>query len=156
VAVEHTFKCSSWARHVRGLFQVRLELGIGIEMAGVIGKRRNKRMAAGKAIGEFLFKAVTRPRADELGMSFNGIRSSLSHCNLRRRPKGGTYSSRGAAYLDNGDSPTSIGHGTYESAGKHRWRTENFLQISDGRRIRGEGEIDLASRTWRGTMLEMS
>jgi hypothetical protein len=28
------------------------------------------------------------------------------------------------------------------------------VQISDGRRITGEGEIDLASRTWKGNIFE--
>ena len=61
-----------------------------------------------------------------------------------------------AAYLDNGDGLTGLGQGTYESAGKHRWRTENFMQIADGRRIRGEGEMNLVSRSWKGTLFEMS
>jgi len=39
-------------------------------------------------------------------------------------------------------------------SGKHPWRTESFMQISDGRRVRGEGEIDLAARSWKGTLLE--
>ena len=42
------------------------------------------------------------------------------------------------------------------STGKHRWRTEGFMQISDGRRIASEGEMDLASRSWKGTLFEMS
>ena len=37
--------------------------------------------------------------------------------------------------------------GPMKAPGKHRWRTQSFVQISDGRRISGEGEIDLASRT---------
>ena len=71
-------------------------------------------------------------------------------------PKNGTFSLCSAAYLDNGDGVTGIGQGTYESTGKHRWRTENFVQISDGRRVRGEGEMDLAARSWKGTLFEMS
>ena len=30
------------------------------------------------------------------------------------------------------------------------------MQISDGRRIRGEGEINLASRSYKGQLFEMS
>jgi hypothetical protein len=30
------------------------------------------------------------------------------------------------------------------------------MQLSDGRRIGGEGEIDLASRSWKGKISEMS
>ena len=29
-------------------------------------------------------------------------------------------------------------------------------QVTDGRRIRGEGEIDLAARTWKGKLFELS
>jgi hypothetical protein len=71
-------------------------------------------------------------------------------------PKNGTFSECGTAYLDNGDGLSGIGQGTYESKGKHQWRTESFMQISDGRRVRGEGEINLASRSWKGQLFEMS
>ena len=54
------------------------------------------------------------------------------------------------------DALTGIGQGTTESTGKHRWRTEGFMQISDGRRVASEGEMDLASRSWKGTLFEMS
>jgi hypothetical protein len=71
-------------------------------------------------------------------------------------PKNGTFSECGTAYLDNGDGLKGIGQGTYESKGKHQWRTESFMQLSDGRRIRGEGEMNLASRSWKGMLYEMS
>jgi hypothetical protein len=69
-------------------------------------------------------------------------------------PKNGTFSECATAYLDNGDGLSGIGQGAYESTGKHRRRTQSFVQISDGRRIAGEGEIDLASRTWKGKIFE--
>jgi hypothetical protein len=50
----------------------------------------------------------------------------------------------------------ATGQGTYESVGKHRWKTADFLQLSDGRRISGEGEIDLAARSWKGKIFESS
>jgi hypothetical protein len=49
-----------------------------------------------------------------------------------------------------------MGQGTTESIGKHRWRTAGFVHISDGRRLASEGEIDLASRSWKGKISEMS
>jgi hypothetical protein len=49
-----------------------------------------------------------------------------------------------------------MGPGTYETIGKHRWRTEGYIQLSDGRRVAGEGEMDLASRTWQGKIFELS
>lgn len=71
-------------------------------------------------------------------------------------PRSGTYSECGTAFLDNGDGLNGIGQGTYESTGKNTWRTAGFMQISDGRRIASEGEINLASRSWKGTLFEVS
>ncbi len=123
-------------------------------------------MASGKALGEFSFKAITSthspgPAGSVLNQvnwegTVTGFGAVFTTTTYVGGPKGGTYSSCGAAYLDNGDGLTSIGQGTYESVGKHRWRTESFTQISDGRRMRVEGEIDLASRSWKGTIFEMN
>ena len=38
----------------------------------------------------------------------------------------------------------------HESTEKNRRRTQGFVNISDCHRILSEGEIDLASRTWKG------
>jgi len=42
------------------------------------------------------------------------------------------------------------------NSGKHKWNTVTLDQVTDGRRIRGEGEIDLAARTWKGKLFELS
>jgi len=68
--------------------------------------------------------------------------------------KSATLSYCGASYLDNGDGLTVAGAGTYGSVGKHRWRTQAILQISDGQTIAIEGEMDLAPRSWNGKMFE--
>jgi len=69
--------------------------------------------------------------------------------------KDGTFSQVGAAYLDDGGILNGLGQGTYESKGKHRWTTNSIIQISDGRRLSSTGEIDLAARTWKGTLSEI-
>jgi hypothetical protein len=51
-------------------------------------------------------------------------------------PKSGSFSECGTAFLDNGDGLTGVGQGTYESNGKNRWRAADFIQISDGRRVK--------------------
>src|SRR5216683_1723162 len=66
--------------------------------------------------------------------------------------KDGTFSECGSAFLDNGDLLNGVGQGTYESKGKHRWSTASTMQLSDGRRLASAGEIDLAARTWKGTL----
>ena len=62
----------------------------------------------------------------------------------------GTLSYCGASYLDDGGQLYLNGSGDYESTGQHRWKTTLILDFSDGSRILGEGEIDLAARTWNG------
>jgi hypothetical protein len=70
--------------------------------------------------------------------------------------KNGTYSWCAQAFLDNGDIVTGNGPGTFESIGQHKWRTRGIMQLSDGRVIGGEGEVDLAKRSWTGKMIERS
>jgi hypothetical protein len=41
-----------------------------------------------------------------------------------------------------------------ESTEKNRRRTQGFVNISDCHRILSEGEMDLASRTWKGKLFE--
>jgi hypothetical protein len=123
-------------------------------------------MPSGKAIGEFSFKAITGtyspgPAGSVLDQvnwegTATGFGAVFGTATYVGGSKSGTFSWYAAAYLDNGDGLTGVGQGTYESTGKHRWRTENFVQISDGRRVRGEGEMDLAARSWKGTLFEMS
>lgn len=121
-------------------------------------------MASGKKIGEFSFKFTTLTNSpgpagsilnqftwEGTGTGFGAVFSTTTSVG---GTKGGTFSECGSAYLDNGDSLTGIGQGTYESIGKNRWRTADSVQISDGRRITKEGEVDLASRSWKGTLFE--
>jgi hypothetical protein len=119
---------------------------------------------AGKAIGEFSFKLVaTRNSPGPAGSvlieaSWEGTATGygvvFDTATYVGGPKGGTFSECAVAYLDNGDGLSGTGQGTYESTGKNRWRTQSFVQVSDGRRLTGEGEIDLASRMWKGQMFE--
>ena len=123
-------------------------------------------MASGKQLGEFSLKAITAtyspgPAGSVLSQvnwegTATGFGAVFGTATYVGGPKGGTFSYCAAAYLDNGDAVTGIGQGTFESTGKHRWRTEGFIQISDGRRVATEGEIDLASRSWKGKISEMS
>jgi hypothetical protein len=121
---------------------------------------------AGKAIGEFSLKAITAtyspgPAGGVLNQvnwegTATGFGAVFGTATFAGGPKGGTFSWCAGAFLDNGDAVTAVGSGTYESAGKHRWRTKGYVDISDGQRHASEGEIDLASRTWKGTLFELS
>lgn len=70
--------------------------------------------------------------------------------------KSGTWKFCGAAYLENGDTLTGVGHGTYDTIGAHKWRTHGIEQLSDGRTVAIEGEVALATRTWSGKLFEWS
>ncbi len=120
---------------------------------------------ASKPIGEFSFKMVTQttlpgPAGSVLiqvnfegtGTGFGAIFSTATFIG---GGKDGTFSECGSAFLDNGDLLNGVGQGTYESKGKHRWSTASTMQLSDGRRLASAGEIDLAARTWKGTLSEI-
>jgi hypothetical protein len=121
-------------------------------------------MASGKAIGEFSLKIVNVVlEAGPAGSILNkvnlegtatGFGAIFETATFIGGPKDGTFSEVGVAYLDTGEALSGIGRGTYESNGKHRWKTSSTMEISDGRRIAATGEIDLASRTWKGTLTE--
>jgi hypothetical protein len=68
--------------------------------------------------------------------------------------KSGTYGSTGFVALDNGDSLAGSGSGTFDTVGKHRWRTQGCLEMSDGRKVITEGELDLADRSWNCRLFE--
>ena len=121
---------------------------------------------AGKAIGEFSLKAITAtyspgPAGGVLNqVNWEGTASGFGvvfgTATFAGGAKGGSYSWCGEAFMDDGSVLTGGGPGTVESVGKHRWSTKGYMDLSDGRRIATEGEIDLASRSWKGTIFELS
>ena len=119
---------------------------------------------AGKQIGEFSFKFTTFVNipgpADVLRQvtwegAASGFGTVFTTTTFSGSSKAGTFAEHGTAFMDNGDFLHGSGQGTYENIGKHRWKTAGFLQLSDGRRISTEGEIDLAERSWKGKLFEL-
>jgi hypothetical protein len=123
-------------------------------------------MASGKQIGEFSFKFITITCSPGPGGSVlnqttwegkaTGFGTVFTTVTYVGGPKSGTFSECGTAFLDNGDGLSGIGQGTYESIGANKWRTAGFMQLSDGRRHSSEGEINLAERSYKGRLFEMS
>ena len=120
-------------------------------------------MATGKQIGEYSMKSTSWTlSAGPAGSTvivgnFEGIATgfgSVLGTGTFLVGKMGTFSWCGAAYPDNGDIDTATGTGTYESVGKHRWRTAGTLHLSDRRTLISEGEVDLATRSWNGKLFE--
>jgi len=122
-------------------------------------------MAAGKQIAEYSMKftsltyspgpggsTVIQGNCEGTASGFGTVQGTGTFVG----GKSGTFSYCGASYLDNGDLVAADGSGGFESIGKHRWHTQGFLQLSDGRAVVSEGEIDLATRSWNGKLFERS
>jgi hypothetical protein len=68
-------------------------------------------------------------------------------------PSGGSVGWAGQGFLDDGTSVAGLGEGTWEQvAGEHRWKISMIVEISNGDRLRSEGEIDLATLKYHGQM----
>ncbi len=65
----------------------------------------------------------------------------------------GTWAWHAVAWPADGRPVSGSGRGQFAALGGLRWRTDGHLEDSDGRRVRIEGEIDLAARTWAGRLL---
>ena len=70
--------------------------------------------------------------------------------------KSGTFSWCARAFPDDADTVTGIGEGSFEAIARNKWSTTLITRISDGRVQGAKGEIDLATRSWTGTLYEMS
>ena len=62
----------------------------------------------------------------------------------------GTYEATVAGYLADGGVVTGEGSGTTQSLGGHKWRVCGQGLTSDGQVLSTDGEMDLASRTYKG------
>jgi hypothetical protein len=117
-----------------------------------------------KSIGEFSLKMITAAlEAGPAGSVLNlvnfegtatGFGAIFETATFIGGVKDGTFTAVGAAYQDDGSGVTGTAQGTYESKGKHRWDTVCTWTLSDGRKLGNVGEIDLAARTWKGTLTE--
>jgi hypothetical protein len=122
---------------------------------------------AGQQIGEYSFKSTSATLAPGPGgsvlvqVNFEGpatVRGQSGTVILTVTfvggGKGGTFSTCSQSYRDDGEVIAASGSGTYESIGKHRWRTQGFVEGSTGQSAATEGEIDFAERSWTGKLFE--
>jgi hypothetical protein len=121
-------------------------------------------MASGKQTGEYSFKTtsftLTPGPAGSIPVQCNCEGAATGYGTVlgtltAAGGNSGTLSWCAQAFLDNGDRRLINGSGTYESIGANRWRTQLVLNVSDGVRVVGSGEFDLASRSWSGTFEEI-
>jgi len=120
-------------------------------------------MASGKVIGEYSLKftsfTLTPGPAGSILIGGNYEGTATGYGTVLGTltavgGKSGTLSLCGMNYLDSGDQVSASGSGAYDSIGKHRWRTQILVQVSDGRTVPIEGEVDLTSRSWNGKMFQ--
>ena len=123
-------------------------------------------MASGKAVGEFSFKLVAinnspGPAGSVLiQVSWEGTATGFgavfATATYVGGAKNGTFSECGTAYLDNGDGLSGIGQGTMKARGSTSGARRALCRSPMVEGFRGEGEINLASRSYKGQLFEMS
>lgn len=67
--------------------------------------------------------------------------------------KSGTWDWCGATFPSEGDGIIGRASGTFTSIGPNRWSTRGPMSISDGRTVVLDGIVDLATRSWNGSIL---
>ena len=121
-------------------------------------------MAMGKQIGEFSYTATSvTVDADDNTTIVNyegeatGLGTVLSTCVFQgadQEGNGGAFQADATAYLEDGSIAVAQSHGAFAKSGHHQWTVKAINLISDGNVVLGEGVVDLASRTFKGTMFE--
>jgi hypothetical protein len=124
-------------------------------------------MASGKQIGEASFKFTSTTVTPGPGGSVLLQGNCEGPATVRGRSatllgtatfvgggKSGTFSTCSQNFYDDGEVTSATGSGSYESIGKHRWRTQGFVESSTGQSGATEGEIDLAERSWTVKLFE--
>jgi hypothetical protein len=124
-------------------------------------------MEKGKQLGDFSLKSTSvtvtpGPAGSTLTqVNFEGtVGGAYAGTNISTATfvggKSGTFTQCGTVYADNGEEVSYTSVGTYESTGKHHWRTQQVNQVSNGGSLVVDGELDLATRTWTGKYYEKS
>lgn len=127
-------------------------------------------MAVGKQLGEFSLKSTSLTyTATESGGAVHGNFEGSAKGEGLAGPvlgtliaggapgaKSGTCSWAGTSYLANGEELNGKGEGTWEKTGTHKWRIRAIVYLSDGRTVATDGVIELATRSYTGTLYEWS
>lgn len=120
-------------------------------------------MAPKQSIGEFSVKMTTMtfmpgPAGSMIVQAnFEGTATGFGVVcgTMNASPAGGqsgTFDSCLITLPESGDGVSGTGRGKFTKTGSNRWHTEGPLNLSDGRTVYGEGDIDLPNRTWSGKM----
>jgi len=69
-------------------------------------------------------------------------------------PERGPVSYRGVGFREDGTRVNSVGEGTWNTVGKHKWRIRVLGSGSDGKTVLVDGELDLATSSFSGMACE--
>ena len=61
----------------------------------------------------------------------------------------------GQGFLEDGSTVAGVGEGTWEQDGHHKWAIRMDVALSNGEGLRIVGEVDLASRTYKGKLYDV-
>ena len=119
-------------------------------------------MAIGKAMGEFSLKVTsvtygeTGPQVNVHGTAtgFGTVEGTLTFLGEAAGAKSGQSRWRAVAYLDNGETVDVAAEGTWEVVGTHKWRVRMLNRLSDGQTLFSDGEAELATQSFNGTLYE--
>ena len=95
---------------------------------------------------------------DGTASGFGTVMGTLSFPLPESGANSGTCSWTGQGFPPDSPWTTSSGEGTWEQIeGRYAWKISiPAIEISDGRAIRSEGELDLEARTFNGQMFDAS
>ena len=123
-------------------------------------------MALSNPIGDFSFtsRGLTVSGPDSAGggslqVDYEGtatgygfVASTMTFSVQEAGAKNGTISANNVAWLENGDSMSGVGSGTFDSSGVNTWRVRSLIIVSDGAMLLSDGEVSLAERTYTGKL----
>jgi len=123
-------------------------------------------MALGKKIGEFSFTStgvtlsenanggwVSAVNYEGTASDYGTVIGTLTLNIPAVGAKSGTSQWRGQGFLPSGEVVVGTAQGVWHEAGKHQWRVRGINAVSNGAVFANDGVIDLASRTYKGTLL---
>ena len=121
-------------------------------------------MALGKEVGEFSYKITSVRHAKDDGTlvevtcdgTATGYGTVLGTLIFESAPgaQDGTITFRAQGFLEGGVVVDGLGIGTFESSGTHKWRVRAVNKVSDGQTFASDGQLDLATRSFSGKLIE--
>ena len=125
-------------------------MALGKQIASWTYKVTSTRYSPGPGKATTLHLDMGGPISGDLAGAGQGTLTAVAELGA----KSGTWSWCGAVYLNDGGITGTIGQGTSEEIGKHKWRLVGVAQTAEGRTMGVEAEGDFATQTLAGKLIE--